>query len=745
MTIFRGSFGVRFMAMFFTLLAGKIWGWIGEGRVEILEQQPPANPRLFHTRLSISLALSVLFAACMLNYTVQTVLIQAKPDMMVMFGFEFAIITILAVSTAARYAICLTELYIVRKQKAARLDALRAERAAINEANRHSDSGGTVSDSTTAGASEPSVDEVDVEVEGWEEKGQWMFYLNLMTGTDEWLASERVGGQMLTFGLDFLKLTVYVTFFSVLLASYGLPLHIMRDLFLSFRSFFKRVADFVRYRNATRDMHERYPDATPDEIGREDVCIICREEMRAHLSAQRHGQSSSRSNPLAERMRPKKLLCGHVLHFSCLRSWLERQQNCPTCRRPVIAARSARGAGTNGTAAPDNVPAQPGGPDVAPAAQPGAPNRARIINFGPFRIGFGAGAGNVVEDLAQQIHQGDPRLAGAAAPAHGNGTGTHQHFGFGFGFGRRRQAVQAESSSAPSSSASIQVQLDQIERNLQQQINELRVANDQLHTIRQMQTELSRLRSLQSSGAGTEAINASTPHSGPLSHIPAGPLPSQSSQLPSPIPSSAVPTVLSSYQQPTLSSGSANLPEGMTLPPGWTLLPLKRTTASPRPSVPQGHNLHQARTTNIQTGLASSSPAPATDPIANSSDPDQGASTELRQSDAVDSVNAAKSPTPKSTSSLPHWGSASQRGNGAQTVSPPVTTESLSQHPQSTESVVTSMAEITSSSFSTVPSYHSSTSPVGPAPPPPHGQGQKTHEKNNDKAAKVEDEDDETG
>jgi len=27
---------------------------------------------------------------------------------------------------------------------------------------------------------------------------------------------------------------------------------------------------------------------------------------------------------------PKKLPCGHVFHFHCLKSWLERQQSCPT-------------------------------------------------------------------------------------------------------------------------------------------------------------------------------------------------------------------------------------------------------------------------------------------------------------------------------------------------------------------------------------------------------------------------------
>ena len=31
-------------------------------------------------------------------------------------------------------------------------------------------------------------------------------------------------------------------------------------------------------------------------------------------------------NPLT----PKKLPCAHIFHFRCLKTWLERQQSCPT-------------------------------------------------------------------------------------------------------------------------------------------------------------------------------------------------------------------------------------------------------------------------------------------------------------------------------------------------------------------------------------------------------------------------------
>ena len=44
------------------------------------------------------------------------------------------------------------------------------------------------------------------------------------------------------------------------------------------------------------------------------TCIICREEMTA----------------------AKKLICGHLFHVHCLRSWLERQHTCPTCRALVV-------------------------------------------------------------------------------------------------------------------------------------------------------------------------------------------------------------------------------------------------------------------------------------------------------------------------------------------------------------------------------------------------------------------------
>lgn len=134
----------------------------------------------------------------------------------------------------------------------------------------------------------------------WEHRSTFLFYFEFI--------------------IDCLKLIVYTAFFITVVTYYGVPLHIIRDLYLTIRSFMIKVKDIVRYRRATANMNEKYPDATQEEIrGSGGVCIICREEM---ISA-------------------KRLPCGHLFHFRCLRSWLERQQACPTCRQSILDIPSA--------------------------------------------------------------------------------------------------------------------------------------------------------------------------------------------------------------------------------------------------------------------------------------------------------------------------------------------------------------------------------------------------------------------
>lgn len=118
----------------------------------------------------------------------------------------------------------------------------------------------------------------------------------------------------------------------LIVAFYGLPLNIIRDVYLTGRSFITRLRALFRYRAATRNMDERYPNATEQELltMSDRTCIICREELHVHNASSTNVQSTAHSVYDGPNTTPKKLPCGHIFHFYCLRSWLERQQSCPT-------------------------------------------------------------------------------------------------------------------------------------------------------------------------------------------------------------------------------------------------------------------------------------------------------------------------------------------------------------------------------------------------------------------------------
>ncbi len=397
---------------------------------------------------------------------------------------------------------------------------------------------------------------------------------------------------------DFLKLTVYLSFFTILFMFYGLPIHIMRDVFLTLRSFFKRISDFLRFRNATRDMNERYPDATAEDIGREDVCIICREDMRPwqpndEVALGRDGLRPARRQARAvdERLRPKKLPCGHVLHFGCLRSWLERQQICPTCRRPVLVANRLRVVPAIAPALNANQAMggqvqqiqlrQPPGDPHRPVIQehaPGGLNRARVFNFGPFRFAMGQAHGNPFQDQLRMPNDGQAGHQ-AVDPA------PPQPYGFSFGF-QRPQANPPDTSAAHFSPAGVQTHLRQIEQQIMQEINSLRASADQMTLVRALQGELARLRIAQA--------NSSAPPIGqPLNVVPPPPGSRPLHPVAQSLPNTS--TMQAYGQAPqflAMGPGHQDMPPGLTIPEGWTLLPLQRIQQAAIPSHPAVPSYH---------------------------------------------------------------------------------------------------------------------------------------------------------
>ncbi|KAK6506535.1 E3 ubiquitin-protein ligase hrd1 [Arthrobotrys conoides] len=408
MTIFRDEFHSGYVMMFTILLFLKCFHWLGNDRVDFMEQTPPDHPYLFHIRLAGSLISLLLLDLVLTRHCILTLMQLPKPNMLVMFAFEFAILAVAGSGTLFRYLIAIAERIItVRKtrlyrERRTRVLQRRVDRGIISEEEMRD----MLLEEEEAG---------DV-INAWEGKAIFLFTMEIAT--------------------DLLKLLIYLAFFGIVLMFYGLPLHIVRDVYMTLRSFIGRCRDYIRFKRATQQMNLKYPDATREEIARENVCIICRETMRAwsdtpETAAQQQAQQAEivdEEDIADDRMRPKKLPCGHVLHLACLKSWMERQQRCPTCRRPVLeepdAAPNGQGGGAagaqnfGGIAPPPgfeqaNQPGQNQGqnPGQGPApGQPGEPGNGPV-RFGLNMFGNGGGGGFVqalARNLAQRQNQFQP-------------------------------------------------------------------------------------------------------------------------------------------------------------------------------------------------------------------------------------------------------------------------------------------------------------------------------------------------
>lgn len=92
-------------------------------------------------------------------------------------------------------------------------------------------------------------------------------------------------------------------------------------LFLNLRKVFNRLREkinaYYTYQKLVKTLHSVFPTVGTAEFESgeyDDTCLICRDQMSTG----------------------KKLPCNHVFHESCILSWLEKQNNCPTCREVLI-------------------------------------------------------------------------------------------------------------------------------------------------------------------------------------------------------------------------------------------------------------------------------------------------------------------------------------------------------------------------------------------------------------------------
>ncbi|KAJ1918985.1 hypothetical protein H4219_002243 [Mycoemilia scoparia] len=270
LTVFREEFNIFTMQMFVALVVTKIFHWIIEDRVDFMEQQLSLN-KLMVARLSALSLILFGFDSAMIGYSVRVTRIRG-PTIMIMFGFEYALLTVNLLGSVIKCILNIVE---------ARFD------------------------------------------HEWEEKSTYVFHLEIFC--------------------DFVKFILYVTFFVTLVSMGVIPIHIIRDMYITTKSFVNKCRDWIRYRQAIYNMNRKYQTISQEELDQlnDPTCIICREDMQGPpqetVLRWREQQQNGGGHVDVPGSTPKKLPCGHIFHFNCLRGWLERQQACPTCRRSVLA------------------------------------------------------------------------------------------------------------------------------------------------------------------------------------------------------------------------------------------------------------------------------------------------------------------------------------------------------------------------------------------------------------------------
>lgn len=311
-------------------------------------------------------------------------------------------------------------------------------------------------------------------------------------------------------------------------------------------------------------MNTRYPDATEEEVERENVCIICREEMRPYIPTQENpgpqGVHAAAQAQQRQRMRPKKLPCGHILHFACLRSWLERQQRCPTCRRPVLEAVPA--------AADPNAP-QGGAPQQPDGRRGGGGGIAWGGQFGGIRVNFGVGQGpEFMQNLVQQWENrppgnGNAGVAEPVAPAEReNPTERHQGDQQASAASSGTETVSLPQQLQPTGTTGLMnlrglhIQCLELERRLRRELEAVEALNMTIGNARELRSLLSQAAQQPVTGTGTATVTNDSNSSNTGVHS-----------------TTSVESLSHTTTQTPLPPVAPGL-QGIHAPPGWQVIPL---------------------------------------------------------------------------------------------------------------------------------------------------------------------------
>ncbi|KAL4642193.1 E3 ubiquitin-protein ligase AMFR-like isoform X2 [Arapaima gigas] len=147
----------------------------------------------------------------------------------------------------------------------------------------------------------------DLNHEGtWEGKGTYVYYTDFIM-------------ELALLSLDLMHHIHMLLFGNIWLSMASLV--IFMQLRYLFHEVQRRIRRHKNYLRVIDNMESRFAVASPEELAsNNDDCAICWDSMQT----------------------ARKLPCGHLFHNSCLRSWLEQDTSCPTCRMSLNISESNR-------------------------------------------------------------------------------------------------------------------------------------------------------------------------------------------------------------------------------------------------------------------------------------------------------------------------------------------------------------------------------------------------------------------
>ncbi|XP_060923813.1 E3 ubiquitin-protein ligase AMFR-like isoform X2 [Limanda limanda] len=182
----------------------------------------------------------------------------------------------------------------------------------------------------------------------WESKGTYVYYSDFIMELAMLFLDLTHHIHMLLFGNIWLSMASLVIFMQ------------LRYLFHEVQ---RRVRRHKNYLRVINNMEAMFAVATAEELtANDDDCAICWDTMQT----------------------ARKLPCGHLFHNSCLRSWLEQDTSCPTCRTSLNISGDGGPARGQPQAAGMADNAGPGG--AAPEARPHINHHNHFFHFDGSRI-----------------------------------------------------------------------------------------------------------------------------------------------------------------------------------------------------------------------------------------------------------------------------------------------------------------------------------------------------------------------